>query len=194
MTKGKQLLKSKDLMQKVLISPKWSNENCWLWLGAMANSVPQYQDHTYKLNPRFILWQSYNSDKTYPTNLEILMPTCGITECVNPYHLEKLPRKEAIKKGFIRTAIASKERYEKITHCPRGHEYNSTNTGISFATWSDKPEGKVYKGRYCIICNRERSAKRRKLGATRLDRDYSKGGLLSVEVIDREFKRPPRKF
>ena len=191
--------RSKELIQKVLIPNKWTTENCWLWLGAMTSNtnVPFYQDHNYRMNPRFIFWQAYNSEQNYPNKLDILMPTCGIAECVNPYHLEKLVRKEAIKKGFIRTAIVSKERYAKITHCPQGHEYNSRNTGFSLSTWSTQPTGKLYKGRYCITCNRANSEKnrlKRKKGTTRLDRDYSKGGLLSLEVLDREFKRPPRGF
>jgi hypothetical protein len=188
-------LPNKSLMEKVLISPKWSNENCWLWLGTIFDNIPTYKDNYFRVFPRLIMWQAYNPHETYPTKAEIVTPSCGVTECVNPYHLEKISRKEAIVRGLNRTPIVAKERYAKITHCPHGHEYTAENTGYNFSTWGNQPQGKIYKGRFCLICRRERNRKRKaKNGATRLARDYDKGGLLSLEVMDMEFKRPPRGF
>ena len=159
--------KSKHLMQRVLIPAKWSNENCWLWLGSIIENIPTYKDNYYKVFPRLIMWQAYNPNDTYPNKVEIVIPTSEITECVNPYHLEKLTRKEAVRRGFNRTPIAQKERYAKITHCPRGHEYTAENTGYNFRTWSNQPKGKVYKNRFCLICKIERKRERKaKKGAT----------------------------
>ena len=151
---------SNDLMSKVLIPAKWSSENCWLWTGSVGkDSVPRYTDNTYRILPRQIMWASYNPFEKLPTTKDIVTPICGIAICLNPNHLEKLTRKEAIKKGLIRVAIVSSERYAKITHCPQGHPYDSTNTRIGFQTWGGKPQGKLYRKRICRTCTNEQRRK-----------------------------------
>jgi hypothetical protein len=194
-------------MEKVLISPKWSNENCWLWLGALhpQNNTPIYSDHKLLLSPRRIIWQAYNLDERLERRLSVVVPICGVVECVNPYHLVKMSQREFINydarclESHALTSEATKERFALITHCPKGHEYSAANTGIEIkkTVWNRKAKGDGYKCRYCKTCKAERNAeyrKRKGQGATRLATDYDKGGLLSLEVMDMEFKRPPRGF
>jgi len=199
--------RSKDLMQKVLIPAKWSNENCWIWLGGLhpQNGIPIYNDHKKLLNPRRILWHSYNPKEKMVRGRDVVIPFCGVRCCVNPYHLEKVSAKDFLNsnENFVEaTAKRGKETREgflAITHCPKGHEYNASNTGydIKYRAWGKKISVEGFKCRYCKTCKAERAKEyrnRKGLGATRLERDYDKGGLLSLEVMDMEFKRPPRGF
>lgn len=198
--------KSKDLMQKVLIPAKWSNENCWIWLGGLhpQNGIPIYNDNKKLLSPRRLIWQSYNPKEKLIRGKDVIIPFCGTRCCVSPYHLEKLSSKDFInsnencKEAKIKLVKKTKEKFLAITHCPKGHEYNASNTGyeLKYRVW-DKKSTKGYRCRYCKTCKTERAKEyrnRKKLGATRLETDYDKGGLLSLEVMDMKFKRPPRKF
>ena len=168
---------AKDLMQKVLIPNKWSKENCWLWLGAMhpQNGLPIYSDNNLLLSPRRLLWQAYNPNNKLERRLSVIVPTCGIVECVNPYHLTKMSQKEFInfdarcKEAQARNAVATRERYAAITHCPKGHEYTAANTGIEIKrkVWNREAKGEGYKCRYCKTCKAEKSLayrNRKKLG------------------------------
>jgi len=197
--------KRKDLMRRVLIPAKWSNENCWIWLGGLhpQNGIPIYHDHKKLLSPRRLLWQSYNPEERL--GRDVIIAFCGVGSCVNPYHLEKVSPKDFLnasenyKKSIAKHAKKTKEGFAAITHCPKGHEYIASNTGIEIRhiAFGKTKSVEGFKCRYCKTCKAERSReyrKRKGLGATRLDRDYDKGGLLSLEVMDMDFKRPPRNF
>jgi hypothetical protein len=56
-----------------------------------------------------------------PTGLQ-LDHLCRVPACVNPAHLEPVTQAENIRRGKVGEHNASK------THCPRGHEYSSSNT------------------------------------------------------------------
>lgn len=63
---------------------------------------------------------------------------CRNPSCVRPDHLEAVTSGENTRRGD--TGKHERER----THCPRGHEYNETNT-------------RIYKGwRHCRACDRDR--------------------------------------
>lgn len=184
---------NKDLIQKVLIPAKWSNENCWIWLGALhpQNNLPMYTDHKTRLNPRRIFWEAYNPNEKLKNKVERLISYCEVSSCVNPYHLRKEVSDKPLHSKEVRAKLSkiTKAAHALITHCPKGHEYSGSNTGF------DK-KGE-WACRYCKTCKAERAKEyrnRKGLGSTRLERDYDKGGLLSLEVMDMEFKRPPRKF
>ena len=157
----------KDLMQKVLIPTKWSKENCWLWLGSMhpQNGLPMYNDHQLLLSPRRLIWHAYNPTEKLEPKLSVVIPTCGIVECVNPYHLTKMSTKEFMNsderciEARIKKGIQQKEAFALITHCPRGHEYTAANTGVEIKTkvFNKKVKGEGYECRYCKTCKAERS-------------------------------------
>lgn len=65
---------------------------------------------------------------------------CRRRDCVNPGHLEAVTNAENQRRGEP----------ARRTHCPRGHEYTPENTSYTSGT-----------GRTCVICNRQRNAKRR---------------------------------
>lgn len=168
--------KSKELMKKILIPAKWSNENCWLWLGALhpQNNTPIYTDHKKLLSPRRIMWHAYNPNEKLELRKDVVIPSCGIVECLNPFHLIKLSSKEFINtdirclESHVETSERTKEIFSLITHCPKGHEYTATNTGYDIKRVAfGKPSDKSFKCRYCKTCKADRALeyrRRRKSG------------------------------
>ncbi|MBO0885095.1 MAG: HNH endonuclease [Mycobacterium sp.] len=68
---------------------------------------------------------------------------CRVRSCVNPAHLEPVPRRTNLLRGrTIPAANAAK------THCPHGHPYDDTNT-VRNKT-----------GRLCLACRRARDKAR----------------------------------
>jgi len=63
---------------------------------------------------------------------------CRNPRCVNPDHLEPVTQRMNIMRGYSRSV-----RNAKVTHCPRGHEYDEANTRFD-------PNG----GRKCRACHR----------------------------------------
>jgi hypothetical protein len=65
---------------------------------------------------------------------------CRVRSCVNPDHLEAVPQATNLERGegFVGQNV-------RKTHCPRGHQYDSTYT---------RPSGKTE--RICTTCRRER--------------------------------------
>lgn len=78
-----------------------------------------------------------------PDGLE-LDHLCRNHLCVNPCHLEPVTHRENTLRGRSQSALNA-----KVTHCPKGHSYDETNTGI-------RPKGE----RSCRACDRARHQKR----------------------------------
>ena len=78
-----------------------------------------------------------------PDNLEI-DHLCRNRKCVNPIHLEAVPKQVNQLRGINTYAADAASR----THCHKGHEYNQTNTRI-------RPDG----WRQCRICQNESRTK-----------------------------------
>lgn len=72
---------------------------------------------------------------------------CHNRRCVNPEHLEVLPKSEHVRHAMPPGYVSANARK---THCPRGHEYTTENTYVT------------KKGqRMCRACGREKSAEAR---------------------------------
>lgn len=80
---------------------------------------------------------------------------CHNRRCVNPAHLEPVTRREHIPLGDV-TKIRLAQR-AAITHCPRGHPYDSSNTYID-----------TLGHRQCKTCTIERHRKYRADGRERI--------------------------
>lgn len=75
----------------------------------------------------------HNSDESCPGGTE-----CRHRRCVNPDHLEAVTRAENVRRGQL-------SRKQGLTHCPRGHLYDESNT-----RWTKRGSPT------CRTCNRER--------------------------------------
>lgn len=73
----------------------------------------------------------------------VLDHLCRNRSCVNPSHMEAVSISENVRRGM---AVTNKNR--ELTHCRRGHEFNSANTYLKNG-W-----------RYCRACRREWSKRK----------------------------------
>jgi hypothetical protein len=122
------------------ISPE-PNTGCWIWMGSCGNGG--YGG--FYINRRRLIAHRIGYELLVgriPKGLEI-DHRCRVRCCVNPDHLEPVTRKENIRRGL---------RGILTTHCPRGHEYNESNT-----YWKKTPTG---RGRHCKACWKGRTPKR----------------------------------
>ena len=84
----------------------------------------------------------YEANGYLPDAPKIVGHLCEVRNCINPDHLAEQTQKENVK-----------QYKDRITHCPRGHEYNEENTYI-------RKNG----ARKCRACNKEYMRKRQGYG------------------------------
>lgn len=130
---------------------KKTEGGCWLWIASCGyNGYGQFfpVKGTRVYAHRF----SYEIHKgEIPDNREV-DHICNQRACVNPEHLRLLTHRENCRRGTA--GQKCKERFQKITHCPHGHEYTPENT----AWWK---QGEL-KARRCKTCEGIRGRERRK--------------------------------
>lgn len=124
---------------------------CWEWTGSCtANGYGQISSgprHDRKrLLTHRVSWWIHRGP--IPGGLE-LDHLCRNRRCANPDHLEPVTHRENALRGIAGAVNAA--RHRAVTHCPRGHEYDETNTYT-------RPNG----SRQCRAC-----ARVRRRGATR---------------------------
>ena len=100
---------------------------CWIWTGYKnedgygRTSINGRSQYVHK----FILESKIGR---YPDGHET-DHLCRVRSCVNPSHLECVPKAVNIKRGIVGSAVAARQR--AITHCPQGHKYSKENTYIA---------------------------------------------------------------
>lgn len=113
------------------------NNECYLWVGSLNNHGYGnfWADNKVVKAHRYSF---YLHNGFYP---KVVRHSCDNPGCVNPKHLlagtQEDNMKDASEKGRIRC--------QKITHCPKGHEYTEENTLIVRK-----------RERVCRTCNKKR--------------------------------------
>lgn len=79
----------------------------------------------------------HNADPSCPSD-----SSCTHRACVNPEHLEALPRSEHLLRGNTIPAM-----HHRKTHCIHGHEFTDENTRVNERGW-----------RYCRSCERAKNS------------------------------------
>jgi hypothetical protein len=117
---------------------KRSADECWPWI-AGRNSQGYgafYWNHKRGGAHRFS-YEMHNGPVSGGMELDHL---CRNRLCVNPAHLESVPKAVNILRGDGAPARCARK-----THCPKGHEYDEANT-IHYRG-----------GRYCRACQSEKN-------------------------------------
>jgi hypothetical protein len=117
-------------------------DSCWLWRGHINNvgygrfngvGVPDQYVH----RAMFFWVNGY-----LPAPGKVVGHLCEIRNCVNPNHLTEQSQSANVRQYS-----------DRITHCPKGHEYDEKNTYI-------RKNG----SRKCRECNKLNEAKKRERG------------------------------
>lgn len=200
MREKRDMSKRIKLESKIIFPTKWKNENCWYWVGSCNRKYPlmgvEIAGEKIRIPIRRLMWEIniVDNNESPLKKSDIIIAICKSDLCVNPSHLIRYTKVEALDLGYLQQSRIAKEKFAKITHCPKGHEYNEENTAYNKGKWATD-RTRTYMCRVCKTCNRERAvARKRKKGATRLVKDYEGRGLLTTEVMDIAFRREARTF
>ncbi len=112
------------------------NGDCWTWLGA--------KNHGYGvINRQRATRISLELDGRPRTGSQIALHSCDNPSCVNPGHLRWGDHSANM------ADMSERKRHwkAKVTHCPKGHKYETENTRVVA-----RPNGEV--NRRCVICHR----------------------------------------
>jgi hypothetical protein len=114
------------------------NTGCWLWIGALTSAgYGNIGGKGWNALAHRVSFETLVGP--VPSGL-VLDHLCRTTNCCNPNHLEAVTFAANVLRG---TGAAA--RNARVTHCPRGHEYNERNTYLRKGL-----------GRRCRVCDRER--------------------------------------
>jgi len=122
------------------------NTGCWLWGGAIITSgyghigVPKSE---FPCGTKRAHRVSYEIHKGKIPENTVLDHLCRVRHCVNPDHLEAVPHRENIRRGFGHAADKMRR-----TECRKGHPYDTVRV------YEDGPH------RSCSTCDRENSLAR----------------------------------
>ena len=129
------------ILKRVEISP-WSQ--CWLWNGGTKDGYAQVVTKSPETGRKVVrrghrlIYEHLVGPVPDGLDLDHL---CRNRECVNPAHLEPVPRGENVLRGAT-IAAANKAK----THCSRGHVFDESNTYVRPVTSG--------VGRMCRTCNK----------------------------------------
>lgn len=132
---------------KILRRIQVREDSCWIWNGSIGKdgygrSYVSYQDGTHgKTVAHKIVYETLVD---YVPGKMTLDHLCRNRNCVNPYHLEIVTRKENVLRGI---GLAAQNVVK--THCKRGHPFTGENL-----RFGSNPGGRV--SRLCAECIRIR--------------------------------------
>jgi hypothetical protein len=112
-------------------------DTCWLWRGHINNvGYGRFNGKDFPsgyVHRAVFFW----ANGYLPSGGNVVGHLCEVRNCVNPEHLTEQTQRANVKQYS-----------EKITHCPKGHEYDEKNTQI-----------KTTGSRRCRACAREYTRK-----------------------------------
>lgn len=117
------------------------DNGCWVWQKFITEEG-YGRIHLRSPSPRNVLAHRLYYERyvgPIPADLEI-DHLCRNRACVNPAHLEPVPKRVNILRG---EGVAA--RFARRTHCSKGHEFTSENTYINPTSLA----------RYCRVCLRD---------------------------------------
>lgn len=152
-----------SLAQRLLSLARLQPETgCWLWTGRCYRLSPGREYPVVSIRGKshyarrlaYTLWRL----AIVPVDRVVVPLVCRRMDCINPFHLEAVSRREA-SHAFPR--LPQRPRPPR-THCRRGHEFTADNTYWNPATKEER--GVRVKGytRLCRLCCRERGNAYRK--------------------------------
>lgn len=116
-----------------------NTDECWLWAKSISDG--DYGIIYFGTRGRVYAHRAvYESEVGEIPEGLVLDHLCRVPRCVNPSHLEPVTQQTNILRGIGTPAINAMK-----THCPRGHQYNESNTYIL-----KKPNGRTE--RWCREC------------------------------------------
>lgn len=131
-----------DPIERFSTKYKVDSKGCWVWQeGKIRTGYGIFWDGEKRILA--YRWTYLTFIGNIPTGLE-LDHLCRNRACCNPKHLEPVTRSENGRRG-----LTGHHRWAEailITHCPNGHEYNSTNTIVRDTKYGGK-------SRTCRKCN-----------------------------------------
>lgn len=110
------------LVRKRAVDPS----GCWIWQGARWGKYGSTQYRYKRLavhRAAYVIWR-----EPIPEPL-VIDHLCRNTRCFNPDHLECVT-------VSVNTARGNSYR-ARVTHCPKGHPYDSANTYLTPQGWRD---------------------------------------------------------
>lgn len=155
-----------------------SVHQCWEWTGATSSGYGTFGWHGRIVKAHRLAYTQLRGPIPDGKSLDHL---CRNTICVNPAHLEPVTHYENMRRGRNWTW------WREITHCPKGHPYDATNTYL-------------YRGgRRCITCSKEygrtKNPERRGKKNGNEDKTHCKRGHpLTGDNVYSPPKRPDRRY
>lgn len=101
-----------------------ADSGCWLWTGALTDGYGRFRYGTGRATCGAHCYAYELFVGPIPDGL-VIRHRCRVRACVNPAHLEAVPRRMNVLQGESFAAI-----YARATHCVNGHEFTSDNTLI----------------------------------------------------------------
>lgn len=120
--------------------------SCWLWQASCnAGGYGKFGVNRESVLAHRFVYEYFRGKISESLDLDHL---CRNHLCVNPWHLEPVPKVVNIRRGEV--VNSNRRRGHAITHCPKGHPYDEQNT-----YWDPK-----HINRHCKICRLERERQR----------------------------------
>jgi len=120
---------------------------CWVWIGSRNGRYGVAWDGTKVVRAHRLSYKLFVGNLPDELTIDHL---CRNPPCVNPLHLEAVPKAVNTLRGMSLAA-----QHARQTHCVNGHPFDEENT----YQWSSSYQPRM---RQCKACRRERAERRKR--------------------------------